>query len=136
MHLRKYRAAATIVGLGLVTSMTATPANAAIFTTNCGIITCSVYLTRNTTKEICERLCQYSNASNAAIATAAAAACLPLGGVGAVACGGAGAILGGFFIDKLNQATDANQCLRIRYTKGSAAIPTGLYVDRSKYCKN
>lgn len=136
MRLSNFRFPATVIGLAFLSSMTATPANAAVVNFNCGIVTCSAYLTRNTTKEICERLCEYSNASNAAIATAAAAACLPLGGVGAVVCAGAGALFGGFFIDKLNQATDAGQCLRIRYTNSSPPVVTGLYVDRSGYCKN
>lgn len=142
MRLSNFRVPATIMGLALLSSMSAAPANAAVATVDCGIVTCSLYLTRNTTKEICERLCQYSNTSNAVIAGAAAAACAATG-VGTIAsgaCAAAGAVWGGFFIDKLQQATNANQCLRIRYLKPTppvnAPVPTGLYVDRSGFCKN
>ncbi|HYX37478.1 MAG TPA: hypothetical protein VE954_30615 [Oligoflexus sp.] len=123
-------------GSFLLTALMLTPAaqvQAEIFTENCGIATCSIYLTRNSTKELCERLCQYSNSSTAAIAGAAATACAPIGGIGAVVCGAAGAVSGAFFIDKLQQAADKNQCLRLRYVPG-VNTPTGLYSDDSEHC--
>ncbi|MDQ3231154.1 MAG: hypothetical protein M3Q07_04975, partial [Pseudobdellovibrionaceae bacterium] len=125
-------------GSFLLTALMMTPASqvqAEPFTENCGIATCSIYLTRNSTKELCERLCQYSNASTAAIATAAAAACAPIGGVGAIVCGGAGAVSGGFLIDKLQQAAGKNQCLRVRFVPGVNTV-TGLYSDDSEHCKD
>jgi hypothetical protein len=105
------------------------------FTSNCGIATCSLYLSRSTTRGLWRRLEPYQNSSNAAIAAAAAAACFPLGGWPAVLCGGAAGVAGGFGIDKIGQAARANQCLRIRYARG-VNVPNGVYVDRSRYCKN
>jgi hypothetical protein len=106
------------------------------FTLHCGFVTCSVYLSRAFTRWLCGRLCPYSNASTATIAAVAAVACAPVGGIGAVVCAGAAAIWGGFFIDKLGQASSKNQCLRIRYIPAPTPTPVGLYSDRSKYCHN
>ena len=145
MRLNHFRVPAAIASLALLVGTTAAPASAAPATLDCGIITCSLYLTRNTTQVVWSKLINYKNTSNAAIAGAAATACAaiaaPFTGPGAavagVACGGAGAVYGGFFLDKLENAATKRQCLRIRYPVGATpAFITGLYVDRSKFCKN
>ena len=110
---------------------------------NCGWVTCSVYLTRSETANLWGRLGQYQNSSTAAIAGAAAAACAivfsgtgPGAGVAAAVCGPAGALYGAFFIDKLGQAANSGNCLRIRYTSvGPLPVVSGLYNDNSQYCK-
>jgi hypothetical protein len=133
--LPRHKCLTSVMALGIaaVSFMHSPVAMAAPFTHDCGIATCSVYLTRNTTKELCERLCQYSNASTAFIGVVAGAACFPLGGVGSLVCGGAAGIFGGFFIDKLDQATQKGQCLRIRYIPRTLN-PIGLYADGSHFC--
>jgi hypothetical protein len=46
------------------------------------------------------------------------------------------AIYGGFFIDKLGQAANSGNCLRVRYTTvGGVPAPNGIYNDNSEYCK-
>jgi hypothetical protein len=53
-----------------------------------------------------------------------------------VICAGAAAIYGGFFIDKLGQAANSGNCLRVRYTTvGGVPAPNGIYNDNSEYCK-
>jgi len=111
---------------------------------NCGIITCSLYLTRTETARLWGQLSQYQNSSTAAIGLAAGVACAlvlsptgPGAAIAAVICAGAAAIYGGFFIDKLGQAANSGNCLRVRYTTvpGLPSVPNGIYNDNSQYCK-
>lgn len=107
---------------------------------HCGIVTCSLYISRSETRRLWNRLSPYANSGSTAIAAAAGIACSPAGGVGAAVCGGAAKTYGAFFLDKLRQAANARQCLRMRHLPGSAPLGVGtvnaLYVDRSGYCKN
>lgn len=110
---------------------------------NCGIVTCSLYLTRGETAKLWGQLLQYQNASNAAIAGASAVACAavfsfsgPGAGVAAAVCGAAGAVYGGYFLDKLGQSANSGNCLRIRYTTfAGVPAPNAMYNDNSQYCK-
>ena len=90
----------------------------AIFTHNCGIITCSIYFTRGTTRWI---------ANNGVPAV------IGLGFIPEV--GPYLAAAGGLIVWKAGQAKGKNQCLRVRYVIGIGTI-TGLYSDGSHYCKN
>jgi hypothetical protein len=107
--------------------------------TKCGVVTCSAYLSRGTTRSIANKLARYQNASNAAIASAAGAAFFPAGGFPALACAAAGAIYGGFAVDQFLRARDTNACIRLRYLRQvTPTTPKGvaIYVDRSNNCKN
>ena len=106
---------------------------------SCGVVTCSAYLSRGTTRAIADKVARYQNASTASIAGAFAGACFPVGGWPALACGTAGAIFGGFAVDQFVQARNTNACIRLRYVRPiGAQQPQGvlIYVDRSKNCKN
>jgi len=127
------------LGIAAVSLMHSPDAMAAPAVINCGIATCSIYLTRNTTKELCEALCQYREESIISIGTAATVACAATGAGEVVSpiCGGAAALFGTFFIHKVDQATQKRQCLRIRYIPGRATVPpvpTALYSDGSRFC--
>ena len=110
---------------------------------NCGIVTCSLYLTRAETANLWARLRQYDGSSYAAIAGASAIACsvavAPVSGpfavVAGVVCAAAGAVYGSFFLDKLKQSANSGNCLRIRYTSPyGVPTPNFLYNDNSQYC--
>ena len=100
---------------------------------NCGIITCTLYIYRGSTRSIDNYVARYSNASTAAIAAAFAAACLPLGGFPAVVCGGAAAVGGGYAIDQFNYAAGHNQCIAVEFL---TVIPINVYPTNNGYCHN
>ena len=109
------------------------------FREDCGWVTCSVYLSRSTTRSIADVVGRYPNASMGTIAFALALACAPIGGIGAVVCAGAAGVYGGFAIDQFIEARRLNRCIRVRYTEQIGVAPpviTGIYVDSSKFCEN
>jgi len=101
--------------------------------TNCGIITCSVYLSRAQTKSLNKNI----NAYGGGIAGLAASCGLfslmtgPAAVFVAVACGVSIAVYGGFMLNAVSHAASSNYCLRVRYP-----IPLAFYSDNSGYCHN
>ena len=93
----------------------AIPAN----TINCGIVTCSIYFSRHTTRWI---------ASNGVLAV------IGLGFIPVV--GRLIAAAAGIVVWKATQARSKNQCLRIRYIRFGVPSIVGFYSDGSRYCKN
>ena len=108
------------------------------FTEDCGFATCSIYLTRNTTKELCERLC---GALGGGLLTGGASGvvtgvCTPALGPAAWVCGAVVGAAAEFFKEQLRKAADKRQCLRIRYSRFGPPSAIGLYVDGSRFCRN
>jgi hypothetical protein len=101
---------------------------------DCGIVTCSVYLSRAQTRSANNNI----NALGGGIAGLAAAcgAISLMGGpaapVIAVACGVEIAVMGGFLLNAISNAARTNGCLRIRY----GALPTAFYNDHSSFCRD
>lgn len=104
------------------------------YTRNCSWGTCSVYLTRGTTKALNQKLSPYRNSGPAAITGAAAAACSPGGPWMVGVCSTTATIYGTAFINTLKTASSRNECVRIRTLHNGTVV--GLYNDNSKYCKN
>jgi hypothetical protein len=107
----------------------------------CGIVTCTLYIDRHTTKAIDNKVARFNNASIATITLAFAAACAPIGGFPAIVCGGVGAIGGSFAIDQFNQAAHLHDCIAIKYfplptpDPTIPPVPVGLNSDNSKNCR-
>ena len=97
----------------------AIPANTINYTINCGIVTCSIYFSRHTTRWI---------ASNGVLAV------IGLGFIPVV--GRLIAAAAGIVVWKATQARSKNQCLRIRYIRFGVPSIVGFYSDGSRYCKN
>jgi hypothetical protein len=103
-----------------------------MYTVNCGIITCSLYLSRSETRTANYDIALYGGG----IAGLAAACGLltlitgPAGVVVGVACGVAIAVDGAFLLNAITHAAADNGCLRIRW----GALPTAFYDDHSSYC--
>ena len=112
---------ATVAG-AFLSSLVMAPAQASSVKFNCGIVTCSAYLSRDLTRKMVT----------------------PSGVVGVVAGvfapgpAKAIAVAAGIVSIKASEAAGKNQCLRIRYTRptqyGSSVV--GLYSDKSSYCHN
>lgn len=102
---------------------------------NCGIVTCTLYIYRGTTKTIDRYVARYAGASASAIAGAFAVACAPLGGIGAAVCAAVGATYGGYAIDQFNYAAQHNECIAAKYLPG-ALLPIDIYPDHDGYCHN
>jgi len=85
---------------------------------NCGIVTCSYYLSRKETRTL---------ANNGLPVNTAVTFIPEIGPVLAAA--------GSVAIWKAQQAAKKNQCLRVR-TIGLSGAPVGLYSDGGKFCKN
>ena len=102
-----------------------------------GWVTASWYVSRYWTKRIGAAVGRYGNASPAVIAGVFAAACFPLVGPFAVACGIAGGIYGGFAIDQFVWAASHNECVRFRVVNHSPYTGVlGIYVDNTSYCQS
>ncbi len=113
---------ASSAGLLLACSL-AVPAQAIGVNNNCGIVTCSVYFSRDLTK----RMVTPSGV------VAVVAGVLAPGPAKAVA------VAAGIVSVKSSEAAGKNQCLRVRYTRPLPPQPSavvGLYSDNSKYCHN
>lgn len=99
-----------------------TTTNEAALTTNCGITTCSVYLSRSETRTAYDRINNYGWVAGAAIGAA-------LGAKGGVWGAVGGAIIGTFgaahVIELLETASQQNKCFKVTYVRGSDWSPTG-----------
>ena len=104
-------------------------------TFNCGVITCSLYLTRAQTKELNYNI---DLAGGGLLGLGASCTLFALmGGVAgiivAAGCGAEIGVYGGWFVDTVKHAAGNNGCLRVRYA------PDGLlafYDDHSSFCRN
>ena len=111
---------------------------------NCGWVTCSVYLSRDLTKLLRQKLDPVKNNGPKALTEAAALACgvaaLPSGALGTAAassfCAAAAAIYGESFVNTLITAESKNQCVRLRTLgPGPSTSIVGMYNDNNgKYC--
>jgi hypothetical protein len=114
------------------------PVMRAAFAVNsaCGIVTCTLYISRAWTTRLANSLRRYSQASNAVVAGVMAAACAPLGGVGAAVCGAAGALYGGYALDELLfAAIPPVYCFTITYTR-ITPVPTRIGSNNGRNCSN
>lgn len=94
----------------------------AALTTNCGIASCSIYLSRSETRATYDRINNYGWVAGAALGAAIGAKGGPWGAVG-------GAIIGTFgsahVLEMLETATQQNKCFKVTYVRGSDLSPTG-----------
>ena len=104
---------------------------------DCGIVTCSVYLSRAQTRAAKHDIDLYNGGIGAlAIACAAIAAMTgPAANFVAAACGVDIVIEGAFLLNAINHAADDNGCLRIRYSAAGGLL-AAFYDDHSTYCHN
>ena len=101
---------------------------------HCGIITCTLYIYRGTTRTIDSYVARYANTSITTITAAFAAACLPLGGVASVLCAAEGAIAGAYSIDQFNYAAAHHECIAIKFILPST--PIGIAPNNGTNCHN
>lgn len=109
---------------------------------NCGIATCSVYLSRDVTKLLRQKLDPIKNNGPIVLAGAAGAACAALAlpsGPGSIAagayCGGAASVYGSSFVNTLKTAASRNECVRLRTIRNTPTV-VGMYNDHNgKFCK-
>jgi hypothetical protein len=129
------------LGVAAVTAPEAVAAPRYTIKYNCGRITCSVYLSRDLTRFLRQKLDPVKNNGPIALAAAAGIACgaaaLP-SGPGSIAAGGycaaAATIYGQSFVNTLKTAESKNQCVRLR-TLGPTTNIIGMYNDNNgKYC--
>jgi len=98
----------------------------------CGIATCTVYLTKAQVQSVWRVLHRYSHVISASISGAFALACAPLGGIGAVVCAVAGAVLANFAIDQFEAAASGRACIGVKVQApmrvvGLGPVPTGAH---------
>lgn len=99
---------------------------------NCGIVTCSLYLSRAQTRQLNTNII----AAGGGIAGLAASCGLfslmsgPAAPIVAVACGVSISVYGGFMLNAVSRAAGDNGCLRVRYPA------LAFYDDHSSYCHN
>lgn len=142
--LGKVRKLTTLALAALLVVTTVSPAFARedvvarmpFFTHTCGPVTCSVYVKRGIVRRVWGSLSRYEGTSNTAIAGAAAAACTPIGGIGAVVCAAAGATYGTAFLETLKAAATSDRCLKLRHLRaaGGASLVHAFSTDNSKFC--
>ena len=97
----------------------AIPQSTINYVNNCGIVTCSIYFSRHTTRWI---------ASNGVPAILSLSFIPVVGRLLAAAVGLA--------VWKATQASNKHQCLRVRYIRFGVPAIVGFYSDGSGYCKN
>lgn len=101
---------------------------------DCGIITCSLYLSRAQTRQMNTNILAYGGGIAGLAASCGLFGLLtgPAAPIVVVACGVEIGVLGGFLLNAISRAAGDNGCLRIRY----GALPTAFYDDHSSYCHN
>jgi hypothetical protein len=100
---------------------------------NCGIITCSVYLSRAQTKSLQNNVNAYGGGLVGLAASCGLFALMtgPAAVYVTVACAALIGVYGGFMLNALSHAASSHYCLRVRYP-----IPLAFYSDNSGYCHN
>ena len=104
---------------------------------NCGIVTCSVYLSRSQTRAANYDIALYGGglAALAAACSPIAAMTGPAAGFVEFACLADIAIEGAFLYTAITHAAGDNGCLRIRYS-AAGGLAAAFYDDHSTYCHN
>ena len=113
---------------GATAALAATP----LSVTNCGIINCSLYLSRAQTKSLQYNVQAWGGGLNGLAASCGLFALMagPASIYVAVACGAGILVYGGFMENALAHAAASNACLRVQYPFLS------FYNDNSGYCHN
>jgi hypothetical protein len=101
---------------------------------NCGVATCSVYLSRAQTRSMNTNIYAYGGGIAGLAASCGLLATFtgPAAPYVVVACAAEISIYGGFLLNAVSRAAGDNGCLRIRY----GALPLAFYDDHSSYCRN
>lgn len=142
MRKLPFAGGALIAGL-LLAGMPGSPAAAAGArpgaTKDCGIVTCSIYLSRSETQRAAADVLPHANDGKDVLTGLAALVCAPGGPVVAAACGINVALRSNNFIGALQGARDGHGCLRIRFGPGPGpvgvtAVVYGFYNDGGKHC--
>lgn len=101
----------------------------------CGIVTCSIYMSRAETRKAHRDIALYGGGIGGLAGACTLLALIPVAGVAlAVVCGVGLPIYGAFFLNALDHAKNDNKCLRIRYNKLGGSYT--FYSDGSNHCKN
>jgi hypothetical protein len=101
----------------------------------CGIVTCSIYMSRAETHKAHRDIALYGGGIGGLAGACTLLGLIPVAGVAlAVVCGIGLPVYGGFFLNALDHAHNDNRCLRIRYNKLGGGY--SFYSDGSNYCKN
>ena len=99
---------------------------------NCGWITCSIYYSRSTTKQLNKNILLDGGGLGAlALQCSWAAFAGPIGVAAGIACGTVVVLGGSFLLNAISRAAGSDYCLRIRFP-----IPLAFYSDNSGYCEN
>lgn len=103
-----------------------------MWVTNCGIITCSLYLSRAETRQANYDILAWGGGIGGLAAACGALAVItgPAGVVVGAPCGALILVEGGFLLNAISHAAGDGGCLRVRW----GALPTAYYDDHSSYC--
>ena len=144
---RKFAVPAGIAAAVLATGVALAPASAAQasstagpVTVNCGIVTCSAYLSRSATKAANEKITVGGGAfAGLALVVCAPLMTPPLTPIG-VACGAAAAVQGPWIAQEIGEAAtrhgDAGACLKVTYTRTKPPVITYWSTNNGQYCKD
>ena len=103
---------------------------------DCGIVTCSIYMSRAETRRAHRDIALYGGGIGGLAGACTLLALIPVAGVAlAVVCGVGLPIYGAFFLNALDHAKSDNKCLRIRWNRVAGGGYT-FYSDGSKFCRN
>ncbi|MEV7629892.1 hypothetical protein [Actinoplanes sp. NPDC089786] len=135
--------AALVTGVALVPASAASAATYGPVTTNCGVVTCSAYLSRSATKAVNEKLTLAGGGyAGVGLIVCAPLAPPPLTPIG-VACGVAATVQGAWIAQEVEDAAERHgargACLKVTYTKPVGNVPpqvTYWSTNNGKYCKD
>ncbi|MFT4262757.1 MAG: hypothetical protein QM572_05205 [Nocardioides sp.] len=102
---------------------------------DCGLFTCTKYLTKADTEKLYDKLADHSGQSSSVVSGIFAAACLSLGGISATLCGLAGNLYANGILDNLRAAHNHKQCFTLTYTRYPEVILHAGHSSNSTYCK-
>lgn len=107
------------------------------FYLDCGVITCSMYVSRGATRALCDAICDDRGAVERGNTTIASAGCFAAGAgaVGAAVCGVVAHGLTSDFFNALEAGAQDGNCVRLRHSiVGGTHIPLSANVSDNEVC--
>jgi hypothetical protein len=102
---------------------------------DCGVATCSIYMSRSETAQAHRDIALYGGGLGGLAGACTILALIPVAGVAlAIACGIGLPVYGGFLLNAMDHAYNDHRCLRIRYTRLGGGYT--FYSDGGKYCRD